>query len=343
MTSATLTERYISATIRSLNPAAQADVRAELEASIADAVEARLEQGEAPADAERAVLTELGDPGILAAGYADRPLHLIGPRYYLTWWRLLKVLLLTVPVCVLGVVALGQTISGAAVGEIISSSILAAGAVAIHLCFWTTLVFVVLERAGTDTGETWNVDKLPEPMENSGGRSELIAALVFLGIAAGALLWDRFRGFVVVDGEALPILDPRLWLWGIAALFALIALEAVFAIVVFVKGRWSTGLAVANTLLALAFLAWALTLLLRGELVNPDFLSHITAVGGEGFATGDAKAADEGGIFRILAVLLGFGIAAGVGWDIVDGWIKAVRARRGSSIGGAGRGIGWMP
>ncbi|MCK2035831.1 permease prefix domain 1-containing protein [Microbacterium sp. SSW1-49] len=343
MTSATLTERYISATIRSLKPDAQADVRAELEASIADAVEARLEQGETRADAERAVLTELGDPGILAAGFADRPLHLIGPRYYLTWWRLLKVLLLAVPVSVLGAVALGQTISGAAVGEIISSAILAAGGVVIQLCFWTTLVFVVLERAGTDTGETWNVDKLPEPMENSGGRSELIAALVFLGIAVGALLWDRFRGFVIVYGEALPILDPRLWPWGISALFVLIVLEAVFAIVVFMKGRWSRGLAVANTVLALAFLAWALALLLRGELINPDFLSHVAAVGGEEFATGDAKAAGEGGTFRILAVLLAFGIAIGVGWDIVDGWIKAVRARRRSAVGGAGRGIGWMP
>ena len=30
------------------------------------------------------MLTELGDPVILAAEYADRPLHLIGPRYYLT-------------------------------------------------------------------------------------------------------------------------------------------------------------------------------------------------------------------------------------------------------------------
>ena len=69
---ATLTERYIGATIRSLRPDAQADVRAELEASIADAIDARVEQGEAPDDAERAVLTELGDHGILAAGYAER-------------------------------------------------------------------------------------------------------------------------------------------------------------------------------------------------------------------------------------------------------------------------------
>jgi len=46
MTTNTLTERYIAATVKSLAPTAQDDVRAELEASISDAVEARVEQGE---------------------------------------------------------------------------------------------------------------------------------------------------------------------------------------------------------------------------------------------------------------------------------------------------------
>lgn len=328
-TTFTLTERYISATIRSLRPDAQADVRAELEASIADAIEARLEQGEAPESAERAVLTELGDPGVLAAGYADRPLYLIGPRFYLTWWRLLKLLLMIVPVCVLGGVALGQTISGAPVGEIISTSLIATGGAILHICFWTTLVFVILERTNSATAiEKWDLDQLPEPSQNGAGRSELIASLVFLGIAVGALLWDRFRGFVFVDGEGLPILDPQLWPWGIGVLLLIIAAEAVFAVVLYRRGRWSTGLAVANTILALAFLAWVLVLLLSGDLVNPAFLAHVTAAGGEGFAAGQAESADEGGLFRILAVLLGFGVAAGVVWDIVDGWIKAARARR---------------
>src|SRR5690606_15582817 len=63
---ATLTARYIDAVTRSLAPNAQEDVRVELEASIADAVEARLEQGESPDAAERGVLTELGDPAALA-------------------------------------------------------------------------------------------------------------------------------------------------------------------------------------------------------------------------------------------------------------------------------------
>lgn len=328
-TTATLTERYISATIRSLRPEAQGDVRAELEASIADAVEARIEQGEAPEAAERAVLTELGDPGVLAAGYADRPLYLIGPRFYLTWWRLLKLLLTIVPVCVLGAVALGQTISAAPVGEIISTSILATGGAILHICFWTTLVFVILERTNSTTAiEKWDVDQLPEPTENGGGRNELIASLVFLGISVGALFWDRFRGFVVVDGTAVPIVDPQLWPWGIGVLFLLIAAEAAFAVVLYRTRRWTTGLAVANTILALAFLAWVVALLLTNQLVNPDFLAQVATAGGEGFAAGQAESAAEGGVFRILAVLFGFGIAIGVGWDIVDGWVKTARASR---------------
>ena len=66
--SATLTERYISATIRSLPAESQEDVRAELAASIADAVEARTEQGEDPGAAEHEVLTGLGAPAGGAAG-----------------------------------------------------------------------------------------------------------------------------------------------------------------------------------------------------------------------------------------------------------------------------------
>ena len=222
-TTATLTERYIAATVKSLRPDAQDDVRAELGASIADAIEARLEAGESPTDAERAVLTQLGDPGILAAGYAERPLHLIGPRFYLTWWRLLKLLLMIVPVCVLVAAALGQTIAGAPVGEIIASAIVATGGTIIHICFWTTLVFVVLERTGSSTSiDKGDVDQLPELTENGPGRNELIGSLVFLGLAVGALVWDRLRGFI--PAETLPILNPDLWPWSIGLLLLLAGL-----------------------------------------------------------------------------------------------------------------------
>ena len=103
----TLTTRYIDAVTRSVPERQRDDVARELAAAIADQIDARLVAGEAPGDAERIVLTELGDPERLAAGYADRPLHLIGPRYYLEWKRLLVLLLWIVPACAAGGVAIG--------------------------------------------------------------------------------------------------------------------------------------------------------------------------------------------------------------------------------------------
>lgn len=313
---AALTERYIGATIRSLPPTAQADVRAELEASIADAIDARLEQGETPLEAERAVLTELGDPGILAASYAERPLHLIGPRFYLAWWRLLKLLLIIVPVCVLGGVALGQAIAGAPVGEAIGSSIVASLGSVVHIAFWTTLVFFVLERTDNASAlPAWDVDQLPESPENGAGRAEVIAALIFLGVAAGAVFWDAMLGFFPTGGAPIAILHPGLWPWGITVLFALILAEILLAIAVYARGRWTTALAVVNTVLAVSFLSWALTLFVRGDLVNPEFLQ---------FVAGDVDA----DALRVVGVVTGFCIVAFPVWDIVDGWLKTARANR---------------
>ena len=316
-TTATLTERYISATIRSLTPEVQGDVRAELEGSIGDAIDARLEQGETPEEAERAVLTELGDPGILAAGFADRPLHLIGPKYYLAWWRLLKILLWIVPACAFGGVVLGQLLDGAPTGEIIGTAVVAALGSVVHIGFWVTLVFVILERAGADTGVKWNVDQLPEPTQNGAGRADAIASLVFLALGIGAVLWDAFIGFFPTGGEPISILDPGLWPWGITFFFALFAAEALLAVVVYAQRRWTVGTAVVNTVLAVVFAAWSLTLLLQGALINPEFLSFVFT---------DNGVTDE--TMRILTVVTGFCLVAFPIWDIVDGWIKTARARR---------------
>src|SRR5699024_7039587 len=158
-----LVERYITSTIRSLPQHIQDDVRAELTTSITDAIDARTEQGEDPETAERAVLTELGDPAVLAAEYVDRPLHLIGPRYFLTWWRLLKLLLTIGPAVAIAGVALAQLIAQEPIGAVIGESIAAGISAVVHVFFWVTLVFAILERSGADAGARWDVDQLPEP------------------------------------------------------------------------------------------------------------------------------------------------------------------------------------
>ncbi len=318
MATAPLTERYIAATVRSLPPTAQHDVRAELEASIADAVEARLDQGEPPAQAERAVLTELGDPGVLAARYAERPLHLVGPRFYLAWWRLLKILLVIVPVCAVGGVALGQVLAGAPTGGIIGSAVVAGLGAIVQVSFWVTLVFVILERTGNAAAlPAWTVDQLPESTDTAAGRTDVIASLLFLLLAVGAVFWDALLGFFPTGGAPVPILHPGLWPEGVVTLFVLMGAEALLAVAVYARGRWTTFLAVANTVLAVAFAVWALVLLVRGELVNPEFLSFLST---------DGRLADD--TLRVLAIVTGAGLVAFPLWDIADGWIKTVRAGR---------------
>lgn len=318
MTRTSLTERYIAATIRSLPPDAQADVRAELQASIDDAVEARVDQGERREDAERDVLNGLGDPAALAAGYTDRPLHLIGPRYFLTWWRLLKLLLLIVPACAALGVAIGQAVAGASPGEIVGQAVSVALAAIVHLSFWVTLVFAILERTtGGKPMPAWNVDHLPEPQAKGAGLSELVGSLVFLGLAAAAIVWDHFRGFAFAGDQWMSVLDPRMWPWAVTALFVLMAAEAALAIAVYAYGRWTRWFAVANTVLAVLTAGLLLSLLARGELVNPAFLEAVFLDNGVGQE-----------VLRILAVLMAFGIAAIAVWDVIDGWLKARRGRR---------------
>ncbi len=319
MTTATLTARYVDAAMRTVPEKQRADLAAELRASIDDQIDARVEAGETRDAAESAVLTELGDPDKLAAGYTDRPLHLIGPKYFLIWWRLLKLLLWIVPPIVAFAVALGQTISGAGIGEVIGTTVLATMGTILHLAFWTTLVFAVIERTEATSAQTvpllpWTPDQLPEPRESGAKFSDMIATIVFLAIGAGAILWDQLIGFAP-GYPGLSLLDPGLWPWWIAGLFAAMAIEAVLQVVVFLRGRWTFGLAIVNAVLNVVVTVPAIWLLAQGRLINAEFWA--TIIPPDSAAT----------VGSIMAILTGFGIAGIAVWDTIDAFLKAHRAR----------------
>ena len=312
---ATLTERYIEATVRRLPATAQDDVRRELEASIADAVEARIEQGESPAEAEHAALTELGDPAVLASGFADRPLHLIGPRFYLSWMRLMKILLWTLPPLAAVGGAIGHAVTGAGFGTVFAEAIVLAISVAVHTAFWTTLIFAVIERTGAELPSMWTVDQLPEVPEKEGGWTDAIASLVFLALATGAFIWDALRGVVYAGDEWISVLGSGLWPWWMTALFAIMAAEAVFVVLRALRGRWTVGFAIGRTVLAGLFVSWTATVLGRDLLLNPEVVALLAErdVGGD--------------VVAILAILLAASVAAGAVWSIIVAWSGARRDR----------------
>jgi hypothetical protein len=319
----TLTDRYVWAATRSLPEAQRDELGRELQERIGDAIDARIESGSAHAEAERAALVELGDPAQLVAAYVDRPLHLIGPQFFLTWWRLLKLLLAVVlPFAAAGVL-LGQLIAGAGVGQMIGATIGTTLTVAVHLCFWTTLAFAIAERAPQAAPvEHWAPEQLPQPRDDDrvSRRADLIASLLFLSLLAAAIVWQQF-GVVWRDGERQPIpaLDSALWSGWIPFFLGLLVLEAAFAVVLYLRG-WSWVMAGVNLLQGVAFTVPALWLFLSGQLIAPALLAEIGAPW-----DGDASAA-----ISAVVVVAGVGIAL---WDVVDGCLKASRSRPAAGAG----------
>ena len=144
----TLTDRYVAATLRTLPEKQRPDIEKELRASIADAIDDRVEAGSTADAAEREVLIELGDPGRLAASYAGRPLYLIGPTLFLDYIRLLKLLLwIVVPIVFVAIFVI-DVFQGGLDRRATSGRDRRRSPSASTSAFWTTLVFALVERTG---------------------------------------------------------------------------------------------------------------------------------------------------------------------------------------------------
>ena len=174
-----LTERYLAAALGSIPQRQRADVETELKSSIADAIDDRIQAGEEPGAAERAVLEGLGDPTLLAAGMTGRPMYLIGPDLFPDYRRLLT-LLIGVVVPIAGIsVGLVDLFRGGTIGSAIVAGGGVAITVAVHLGFWVTLAFALIERADTaresnrdarDIFGPWTLESLP-PLRSDRSKS----------------------------------------------------------------------------------------------------------------------------------------------------------------------------
>lgn len=316
----TLTDRYVAATLRTIPEDRRSDIEQELRASIADAVDAKIASGTDPEAAETAVLTDLGDPDRLAADLAGRPLYLIGPELYLDWWRLLTSLLWIAPIP--GLVTLtAALVGGDAVGSSIFSGLWTTAVVALQIAFWTTLVFALLERDRRTRRKNltgpWTVDRLPAVRQHRDvSLGETVSSLATLVLLVAAVFVQRSHSWYrTPDGDPVTVLDPDLWPVWVGGLLVIVAADVVIEVVKYARGRWTVGLAAANTVTALAFAVPAAWLAAEGRLVNPAFL--------------DASGGDDVTWLLPVLVLVIVGIAV---WDVVDGWVKALRHRRAATL-----------
>ncbi len=313
----TLTDRYVWGVLRAVPEQQRADLEPEIRALVADAVDARAASvpGDAAA-AERAALTELGDPELLAARYTDRTLYLIGPAYYLDYRRLLTLLLtIVVPIVTLATLMAGF-IAGTGAADVALGAISVGVNVAVQLAFWVTLVFAVVERRGARASGPivpWTLDRLPSlPPSARLGAGEAVVSIVASVVLIGVIAWQPP---FTIEGTTVPFFDPALspawaaWFVGVAVL------QIAFTVLVYAARRWTWPIAAVNAALDAAFAIPAVWLLQTGQLVNPAVKAEMERIG--------AEAALAPTVAVISVVIVGV-----VAWDAVDGFRRA--RRRGS-------------
>ncbi|GAA3338246.1 hypothetical protein GCM10020358_17660 [Amorphoplanes nipponensis] len=254
-----LTDRYVQATLRRLPARQRTDIERELRVSIADAVDDRVEAGDDPGPAEVAALTRLGDPARLAAGYADRPLQLIGPAVFLDYTRMLSTLLVSVVPVVAAVAAFFGALDEKPWLTVAGDSLGAAVTTAVHIAVWTTLAYALLDRSSAMTPRrSWTPDALPQPPSRRARWGELIAETVILVLVTAFLLLSP------------DLLAP--WLYDTGFVWVFIALGVLSLGTSFARYylRWSLPLALAASVVSgagAAVLAWAAA---TDHLLNPD-------------------------------------------------------------------------
>jgi hypothetical protein len=308
----TLTDRYVAATLRSVPERQRPEIEKELRASIADAVDDRIGAGTKPKAAEREVLVELGDPIRLAANYADRPLYLIGPALFPDYLRLLRVMLwVVVPIVAVVLVAVGL-LQGHSIADITGSTIGTAITVGVHICFWTTLVFAIIERTPRMAKPlvAWSPDMLMDVPARRGSFGDLIGSVVTVVLVVALLLLSPVLTTVTdAEGDPVGILQPSLWQFWVPYLVVLAAIGIGFEFVKYYAGP-TLPVAFGNLVINAAFgipVAW---LAATGQLLNPAFFE------GVGWS-------DE--VYGIVTMVIVVGTLIALAFDSIDGFVKAVR------------------
>lgn len=304
-----LIDRYVHAVLRAVPGRQRAELEPDIRSLVADTVEAH-------GGDERAALTELGDPTLLAARYADGPQHLIGPAVYWEWRRLVTLLLPIAPI--VGSVVLAATlVGGSTVGEAIVAGLATGFNVALQTVFWVTVVFAAFEHFGRPEGTLrrgWTVDDLPElPNDDRSILFEAGFSIVFNILLIAGLLWVQLQTPIVLGGDSFPLFDPALWSFWLPWFIGVTVLEIVMLVTVVVRRRWTWGAAVANAVLAAAFALPAMYLLANDLLFDPALVAEVSERTGGGWF--------EPTMTAIAAVV---GLVAV--WDAFDGFRKARRA-----------------
>lgn len=324
-------EVYLQEVERRLPEKNREDILLEIQSTIQD----MLPENPSETDVKN-VLQELGDPVKLAHGYSEKPLHLIGPRYYDLYISLIK-LILPIAITVSLITLLAENIIGnveetSLIGMILS--ILGKGlwlilSVGMQIFFWITVIFALIERVdfsaeyeeSTPSRKAWTPEKLRKvshtPRKRAIPQWEVYGAIIWTAIWATVYFHaDQLLGIYENQGEGMSFITPALnqdvllsyW----PGIVLVIGLEIALALYKLLKKEWSKDVVWFNTiqeLLSIGIFVWIIT---DERLFQSAFINYISDL----FQWNSAQVAD-GLAWRIAAIFIIFAV-----WNILDGFIK---------------------
>lgn len=335
-------ERYVYAVTRRLPEKEREEVRRELTANICDMLP------DDPGNEEiSAVLYELGEPAKLAEKYRQNPRYLISPALYDYYIRAIKLVLPIVGAVLFIVgVALGTVDSmksgadlAGFISNVMSNGISLSLSAVVQVLVWTTIGFVIAERAGAaaefKTKEKWKLEDLPEAKADIKYKiplSDSIAEIALTAVFAAAAIcvctgtipvgfYLSFENIAVYN-----IFSPEFLSVCLPAVVILAVFDIADSIIKLVHSRWSALTCASTFVSRLINCGIMLYLLTRPFMLSENFTEFLLSD-----ATGVPWLAKyiENAVINPAAALFAAGIIAGTIFSCVRAVIKTVKARAG--------------
>lgn len=292
-----LVDIYIQEVARRLPEKNREDITLELRSTIEDMLPDDYNEEDV-----KSVLEKLGSPVSLANGYLERPMHLIGPRYFDVYTTLLKMIIpIAAVIALISMVAenfIGYSgnqavlnvilkLIGKGIGEIVE--------VGLHVFFWLTLVFAVIERTDkekdphplTTSFKKWTPDDLKNisyvPKKKSISKFEVFGGLMWTAVWATLYFYaNHLVGVYHGTENGLKFVAPTfnqevlLQYWPIVVI--MIVFEIGISLYKLVQGQWTKKLAIGNAILQLAGTIAFIVIVVNPHLFNEGFITYVANV-----------------------------------------------------------------
>ncbi|MER2007700.1 MAG: hypothetical protein ABS939_09635 [Psychrobacillus sp.] len=287
-------EIYIQEVTRRLPEKMRSDIALELRSTIEDMLPEKYNEEDV-----KDVLNQLGNPSVLANGYKDQPMHLIGPRYFDVYVSLLKMIVPIAAFIALITVITEHIIVYSGEGAILNSVLAIIGegiwtmiAVGIHVFFWLTIIFAMIDRVEKDKEphplnsslKKWTADDLENipyiPKKKAISKFEVFGSLLWTAIWATLYFYaNKLVG--VYEGEGgrlefmIPALNEEVLQKFLPIVVIIIGLEIGFALYKLLKQQWTKKMAIFNTIFEIAVTIIFIIILVNPNLMNEAFVIYM--------------------------------------------------------------------